>query len=751
MSKLVKQSQLREIVVDLWNKTKDKTDGAFKEASYSQLTQEITFTKENGQTVTVTLPDLVSKTKDNVVIGKTTLIDGYIRGGVHSTLVNTRADLSVTASNFTYFTTTTLNVEARTKISSVVLVMSDDLQVGTTVTGVNLGAVTQRESRVLPYLIQNGTAKVKENTFKDNLPGEKIIEIPVNHAWEEDVWLLIGAKGMKWGERPTGANYLIKGGNDNNRLPGENSTLSLNTTNWHGSCLIFSEETSLNDLPTTRSNNVWTGQNFIMDGYVMGGILAKVDNKNTNLSAVGGNHYAGLKSAQVIPSQTLSYITIGIHNNIAVGTRIDGIKVGAIKASNDELTHYVVDNASAIVQENYNLELTNCTRCVVVKLDTPFTPTEHHWFCITCNKMAWGERSADIQTAGCTTNEAMPEIGQTIATKGNGYMGKYLLHADKISLNNLASVARRFVRSVNAQVPNDQGEIVIGINDIENLQAGLNSKLNASEVALEANKIPRLDQNGKIPTSILPQVAITDVHTVATKQEALNLITNGTCHPAHIVIITGENNNIYICKTIQGSSFDDRFIKLSLADGTVKNVNGQMPNAQGQVTISANDIADVYSKQESDAKFFAYTYDQIDDANDFKDLTKVARTKQGTRNLPTSNSTSGVIQFFKDKDNHGLQMWHTTEGSTVGEYWTRIVTNGNWSTWKRIAIADDLQGMVKSINGQRVNEQGEVTLTGSVNQNGSGDITISVGNNTDFVTLQCMTQDEVNEIKNLFV
>lgn len=758
MSKLVKQSQLREIVSALWDKVKEKTEGAFKEASYSQADQTVTFTKENGQVVTVGLNDLVSKSNENIITGKTLLTDGHIRGGVHATLANPNANTHSTSGNFSYFTTTSLRVEAGTKISSITLAVDNNIQVGATVTGVNLGAITADGKQVLPYLIQNGTAIAKENTQQDIIPGTRVIEIPVNKAWEQNVLLVVGAKGMMWGQRPSGVSYTSKADNGD-ALPAVGSTLQMTTGNWCGSCIAFSEETSLHDLPTKTSNNTWTGKNFIMDGYVMGGIIAKLDNKNTTLHIANGvnQHYMGYKAAQVISNQTLSHITIGIHSTVAVGTRIDGIKVGAIKVSNDELTRYVIENASAIVQENTNPELTNCTRSVVVSLDTPFTPDEDYWFCISCDKMTWGDRSTDVNTEACTASEAMPEIGQTIGTKRNGYLGKYLLHADKISLNNLANVARSFVRSVNTQLPNDQGELTLGIEHIENLQEGLDSKLNADEVlgANEvdniANKIPRLDENGKLPASIIPQLAITSVHTVANKTAAEQLITDGTCRAADIVIITDENNAIYICKSVAGSTFDDKFIELSLADGTVKSVNSQVPNAQGSVTLTASDFSDIYSRQESDAKYHAYTYDQIGNANDFKE-SKIARTKASTTNLPTgANSSWGVIQFFKENENCGLQMWHSTDGHTKGQVWTRIVANNVWSPWKRIAITDDLQGTVKTVNGQVPNESGQVALTGSVNQNANGNITISVGNVSDFATLQCMTSQEVQEIKNLFV
>ncbi len=350
----------------------------------------------------------------------------------------------------------------------------------------------------------------------------------------------------------------------------------------------------LTDLVSKSNANVITGETLITNGYILGGVIAKLDNKQTSLSAASIPHYFGLKTAQITTNQKLTHVTIGIHDSVAVGTRITGIKVGAIKVSDDTIIQHVINNATATVQENKNSELTNCTRAVVVPLDTPFTATEATWFCVTCEKATWGERSTDVGGSGCsesgTTTGNMPNVGQAVIVKNNGYLGKYLLHTDKISLNDLANVANGAVKTVNTVQPNEQGDVTIGIDNIADLRNELDNRVLLSDVENVANKIPRIEADGKLPTSIIPELAITRVKTVDTKQTALGLVGDSTeagLQTGDVVVITGENNAIFMYNGGTSSNFDTDFIELSIGDGTVKMVNGQAPNGTGEVVLTA--------------------------------------------------------------------------------------------------------------------------------------------------------------------
>ena len=350
-------------------------------------------------------------------------------------------------------------------------------------------------------------------------------------------------------------------------------------------------EVPLTDLVSKSNANVITGETLITDGYILGGVIAKLDNKHTTMSPASIPHYFGLKAAQLTTNQKLTHVTIGIHDSVAVGTRIDGIKVGAIKVSDNTIIQHVINNATAIVQENKNTQLTNCTRAVVIPLDTPFTATEDTWFCVTCEKATWGERSEDVRSSGCSeSGDAtgnMPNVGQAVIVKNNGYLGKYLLHTDKISLNDLANVANGAVKTVNNQMPDQQGNVTVDIDHIDGLRDELNGKVSQSQIGNQANQIPQIGGDGKLDASIIPELAITRVHHVADKQGAMDLIDAGTIQSGDAVVLTNEQNAVFMYNGGTSGNFEDSFIELSIGDGTVKSVNGQLPSNSGEVTLTA--------------------------------------------------------------------------------------------------------------------------------------------------------------------
>ena len=216
---------------------------------------------------------------------------------------------------------------------------------------------------------------------------------------------------------------------------------------------------------------------MLTDGYILGDVISKLDNQQTNMNSARLPHHMGHKAARVTPSQTLTHITIAIHNNVPVGTRIDGIKVGAINVNNNRISQYVVENATAYVQENKNTQLTNCTRSVVLTLPQPFTPTEESWFCITCLNAAWGERATGGTGDACSEQSDMPAVGSAVRAKASGYVGKYLLHSDKVSLNDLVNMANGSVNTVNRQRHDGQGNVNIGIQHIEGLEDALDNTI----------------------------------------------------------------------------------------------------------------------------------------------------------------------------------------------------------------------------------------------------------------------------------
>lgn len=106
-----------------------------------------------------------------------------------------------------------------------------------------------------------------------------------------------------------------------------------------------------------------------------------------------------------------------------------------------------------------------------------------------------------------------------------------------------------------------------------------------------ANKPVKLNANGVLDTSMIPDLALTTVHMTQNEITAQELINNGTVQVGDIVVLTDDNNKIYMCKSTAGTNFNDKFLELSIADGTVKAVNGQYPNDRGEVVINSSQIS----------------------------------------------------------------------------------------------------------------------------------------------------------------
>lgn len=151
------------------------------------------------------------------------------------------------------------------------------------------------------------------------------------------------------------------------------------------------------------------------------------------------------------------------------------------------------------------------------------------------------------------------------------------------------------VQSVNGQAPNEQGDITLNaghFQDIYNKSEVDGKFVLQTDVANEANKIPRLDSSGKLETSILPKISLNDTLTItATDQgdlenQAMGLsVENGDM----VVAQVGRDSNIvtkkYLCIDATQGAFADKFIELTFpTDGITE---GELNTTlQGYVLVS---------------------------------------------------------------------------------------------------------------------------------------------------------------------
>lgn len=137
----------------------------------------------------------------------------------------------------------------------------------------------------------------------------------------------------------------------------------------------------------------------------------------------------------------------------------------------------------------------------------------------------------------------------------------------------------------------------------------------------EANKVVKLGGDGKINPNMIPEIAINRVLTATSKENALTMIGDGEnkLQVGDVVVLSGAGNAAYMYKGRPAGGTDDQFdrdfLELTLGTGTIKNINGVTPNAQGSIvmtkkTTNTNTISLSFGTGGTDVELFSYMSDQ---------------------------------------------------------------------------------------------------------------------------------------------
>lgn len=124
------------------------------------------------------------------------------------------------------------------------------------------------------------------------------------------------------------------------------------------------------------------------------------------------------------------------------------------------------------------------------------------------------------------------------------------------------------------------------INTITSEEYVLVSDTTAEGGTSNANKVARLGADGKLSTTMMPELSITRVKTYGTKELALEALTSGEIQEGDVVVITNNNNSAYMANGGDGSTFDTRFIELSMGTGTVRSIKGGSPDESGNIDVA---------------------------------------------------------------------------------------------------------------------------------------------------------------------
>ena len=272
--------------------------------------------------------DSISKTKNNVLSAKTILQDAYIQDGDIYSIDNQNAtDEHYANSDTKYSGTANKIIPANKNVTSIIVAVRSSMNIGAIATGINVGVVRADTNEIIEYVHQNATSMVHENSYPQ-INASRIVNIPINKSWEQNVYFIIGVNGMLW-YSPHGSLQFDKvtGGDS---LPSVGHVINnLNRTNYIGKIVALGEVVSLN----TLNNKI---------------DISQVANEPNKIPRIGAD---GRLPSSILPEQSGGVRTVNgqspVNGNVTV--LADNIKYAngqdtTVKGAIEERAHKNQDN-----------------------------------------------------------------------------------------------------------------------------------------------------------------------------------------------------------------------------------------------------------------------------------------------------------------------------------------------------------------------------------------------------------------------
>lgn len=559
--------QIKDILYDLWKIVKARDISSFLYSiDKTNNTKTLKAKRENGSLgdININIDDLASQSLDNTFDGENIFKDIYIKDTILKYVDNKNATLFMSGEN-QYSGVKELVVPANTYVASIIIGLKEDLEIGSSVTGINVGTIGT-DNVVLEHLITRGVGTVEENTY-NVLSSSKAVVIPIDRSFNRDIYFMVGAKGMLW-NRGTGYNVM---GGDN--MPSPGNRVSPNTSNYFGKVAIIGKGSSLkerlSDMARTNEFNNFTSSNnfkkiFFEDGYLNTAILSTINNTRATEPSTGTNIYSATPSFRVSANTFVDKIIIGLGDNVEVGSEVIGVNIGTVGVDNNTvIEHLMVQGTSTAIENTYS-EI-SCSKIISVPINRIFD--REVYFMVGAKGMVWNEaRYANVTASG--GNDGMPSVGTRLYPNNTNYVGKTLVIGQGLS------VQEGFEKSISAY------------NTINQATAsGGNDKV---------GKLVKVSDTGKLDESLIPAIALNEVIPATNKENALSMIGSGVGQINRGDIVTLSDGSIHIYKGRPSgqidNNFDRDFLSLSVGNGTVKKVNNVAPGADGNVTIVAANI-----------------------------------------------------------------------------------------------------------------------------------------------------------------
>lgn len=559
--------QLKSILLDLWNKAKARDISSFlysKDKATNTKTLKAKRADGSLGDIDIDISDLASQTLNNTFDGENIFKDIYIKDTVLTYVNNENATATMNGED-QYSGVRELVIPANTYVSSIIIGLSNDLTIGDTVTGINVGTVST-DNIVLDHLITRGTSRVEANSYSV-LSSSKIAVVPINRSFDRDIYFMVGARGMLW---HSGTGYNAIGGSG---MPRPSTRVYPNGSNYFGKIAIIGKGSSLKDrlgnMAKVNEFNSFTSTNnfkkiLFEDGYLNTAVLSTINNPRATTPSTGNNIYSASPAFRVQAHTFVDKIIIGLGDNIDVGAEVIGVNIGVVGVDNNTVIEHLITRGRATSIANTYNEI-SCSKIISVPVNRTFD--KEVYFMVGAQGMVWDQ----AHFAGVTANggeNGMPSVGTRLFPNNTNYVGKTLIIGQGLSIQ------EGFEKAINTYNTVNQATS-IGGND-------------------HVGKLVKLSNNGKLDESLIPAIALNEVIPATDKNNALSMIGTGVGQINRGDIVTLNDGSIHIYKGRPAgqtnNNFDRDFLSLSVGNGTVKRVNNVAPGSDGNVTIHAEHI-----------------------------------------------------------------------------------------------------------------------------------------------------------------
>ena len=474
------------------------------------------------------IASFVSKTKENLVTGKTTLLDGRLLHNALSVVNNTNAIHHI-SENSSWCGSPNLTVSANTKISYVCIAVKDDLEIGTQLNNIKLAAVKSNDNQVYRILTVDSALVVK-NTL-GHISSSKMIMIPVNTAFDAQVYFIAGFNGMKWGNTPSGSNWPTIWP-EGRSFPAVGATLRTNLTNYIPQWFVLSEELSLNDVVTSvntkaskNDSNTFDSTNIFNANVKLNDTVdikykhyiqqLLLDSDNTH-----GSDWAVYFDRNIyIPTGSyVTYLDIRVTDDVNVGSELSDIYIYEVhrgdRINNDRIVNVPFSNSRIRVSD-----VAGYGKCLRIQFNKVFERDTYYIL---------GQRSSNGKILMGTDNKG--NIRQAITDR------PFVLN----SSHNISSMTN----ATNDKVIHRYNIERVGVlqDDINNINNVLATTIKNTDIGNEPNKIPRVGNNGKLDPSILPAEQNGGVRTVNGRSPGSN--GDVTVLADHIKYVDGQDTTV---------------------------------------------------------------------------------------------------------------------------------------------------------------------------------------------------------------